>query len=471
MLSLKKINLILALFISFSSFGQTVFNTESKILKITVNNKIVSEKWTLSPETNPDIFEAECTKKVNKVTFKADKDSISFKVKLGQKIDFIIQNSKNEKAHTQIQGIEPNVNFTKEYIKANNGKTFIQIPEVSELVNILMVLHKDAEKEDNMFDTKIEYYQEVKNYFKPYLKHPALDTIHKYIKDIKYNENSKESLFSIQSYYYYYALKMNACAYEFDKNGRIRNKQIVKEFAKGWNSFDPMKDVKIFEDFAIKSNFRAFYKNHKMYYDELIKTYNQLNPISKMQTWLDKKFGFGYSSYVVYFSPFVLGAHSTQKFESNNFNQSFMFIAKAEMDKDYSAVMNELLESRAVFTEIDHNYVNPVSDKFLERINKSFSNREKWAKGEQASAYKNPYMVFNEYMTFAVYSLYVQDNYDEKDLMEYLPKLETKMESSRGYINFKKFNRTLLEKYKENKNIKITDLYDYILNWAENENK
>jgi hypothetical protein len=463
--------LALALFASFSSFGQTIFKTESKVVSILINNQVVVEKWNVSPEIKPDIFEAECSRKINIVTFKADKDSIFFNLSVGKTIDFIIQNSKNEQAYTQIKGIIPNVNFTKEYIKANDSKTIVQIPEVSELVNILMVLHKDAEKDSNMFDTKIDYYKEVKEYFKPYLSHPALDTINKYITDLKYSEDAKISLFSNQSYYYYYALKMNACAYEFDKNGKIKNNQIVKEFAKGWYSFDPMKDVKLFEDFSKKSNFRVFYKNHKTYYDSLIATYNQLNPISKMQNWLDKKFGFGYGSYVVYFSPFISGAHSTQSFESNNFNQSFMFIAKAEMDKDYSPVMNELIESRVVFTEIDHNYVNPISDKYLERINKSFSNREKWAKGEVTSLYKVPYMVFNEYMTFAVYSLYVQDNYSKDDLIEYLPKLENQMEESRGFINFKKFNRKLLEKYEENKNIKMTDLYDYILNWADNENK
>jgi hypothetical protein len=74
-------------------------------------------------------------------------------------------------------------------------------------------------------------------------------------------------------------------------------------------------------------------------------------------------------------------------------------------------------------------------------------------------------------MTFAVYSLYVQDNYSKDDLIEYLPKVENQMEEIRGFINFKKFNRKLLEKYEENKNIKMTDLYDYILNWADNENK
>jgi hypothetical protein len=467
----KTINLLFATLVTISSFGQTIFKTESKTLSISINNEIVVEKWTLSPELNPDVFKADCTRKWNKVTFKADKDSVSFSIRIGQKIDFIIQNSENVKAYTQIVGIKPNVFFTKKYIRTNNGKTFVAIPEVSELVNVLMALHKDAEKEGNMFDTKSTYFNEVKSYFKPYLNHPAMDTIHKYITDLKYIDDIKISVFSDPSYNYYYSLKMNSCAYDFDKNGAIKNNNIVQQYAKGWNTFDAMKDIKVFEDFAKKSNFRAFYKNHKDYYDELIATYNQLNPISKMQDWLDKKFGFGYGSYVVYFSPLIYGAHSAQRLESNNFKQSYMFIARAEFNKEYTPTMNELIEGRVVFTEIDHNYVNPVSDTFLNKINTTFSNREKWAKGEVTSTYKNPYMVFNEYMTFGVYSLYVNDNYSKADIEDFLPKMEKQMEESRGFINFKKFNRTLLEKYQQNPNIKMIDLYEYILNWAEAENK
>lgn len=471
---MKKINIILALtvLINFSSFGQEIFKTDKKTLKILVNNQVVVEEWIVTPEVNPDIFEAECSQEINnKVIFKAENDSISFSVKIGQKIDFAIQNSNNVKAYVQVIGVKPTVNFTKEYIKANDGKTFVLIPEVSELVNILMVLHKDAEKDINMFDTKTGYYNEVKEYFKPFLNHPAIDTIQKYITDLKYLEEEKISLFSNQSYYYYYSLKMNACAYVFDKNNKIINNQIVTQFAKGWNTFDAMKDLMVFEDFAKKSNFRKFYNDHQPYYDTLINIYNQLNPVSKMQNWLDEKFGFGYGSYVVFFSPLVSGAHSTQSFKSNNFNQSYMFISKAEFNTNYTCPINEMLESRVVFTEIDHNYVNPVSDIFLDQIDASFSKRENWAKGEGTSVYRDPYMVFNEYMTFAVYSLYINDNYSKNDIEEYLPQIENQMEEDRGFIRFKKFNRVLLDKYRQNPSIKMTDLYEFILQWADSENK
>jgi len=124
-----------------------------------------------------------------------------------------------------------------------------------------------------------------------------------------------------------------------------------------------------------------------------------------------------------------------------------------------------------VFTEIDHNYFNPVSEGLLEKINNSFSNREKWAKGDVTSAYGNQFKIFNEYMTFAVYSLYINDNYSNKESMEYLPMLENQMENSRGFVKFKAFNRILLEKYKENPDIKVSELYNYILDWELTINK
>ncbi|MCO7355892.1 DUF4932 domain-containing protein [Riemerella anatipestifer] len=372
---------------------------------------------------------------------------------------------------SQTKGIEKNVNFTKNYISKHKGKTTINIPEVSELVNIIMALHKDAEKDNNMFDTKTDYYKEVKNYFAPYRTHPILDTIQKYISDIKYYDQYGANMFSRESYGYYYALKMNACTYEFSNDGKIKNNGTVKEVAKGWYMFDPMKDIKLFEDFARKSNFRKFYKNHKNYYNGLITTYNQLNPVQKMQKWLDNKFGFGYGSYAIYFSPLVNGAHSTQRFEDNGFTQTMMFINRAELDKEYSKTINELLESRVVFTEIDHNYVNPVSDRHLEKIKYSFSNLEKWAMSDVLTTYNSAYKVFNEYMTFAVYSLYILDNYKEDEFKEYLPMLEKKMVEQRKFIKFKEFNRTFIEKYRLNKNIKPDELYIYMLNWAENINK
>ncbi len=458
--------LIIVIILTGCNSKKKDFHTNDESVTIKVNGEIKTTNWRLSPQLNPDVFELECKEKESIVTFLDSKDSISHLVNIGDEIDFNIILNQKDTARTRIIGVKPNVNFTDKYIKENKGKVNVAIPEVSELANILIALHKDAEKDKNMTNSNTEYFKRVKKYFKPYLKHPIIDTIQKHINTLKYNESFKDSLFSQESYNYYFALKMNACSYYFDENEKIVNNGIIAQMAKGWNSVDPMKNVDLMTDFAKKSNFRIFYKENKPYYDSLLAIYKKLNPVDKMQEWLDKKFDFTYGNYSIYFSPLVYGAHSTQNFSDDNFKQTFMFICPAEYDDKYSKVINELLESRVIFTEIDHNYVNPISYKYLERINQVFKNRETWAQGEITNNYETPYKVFNEYMTFAVYSLYLTDNYTEEEVLEFLPYMENQMENSRGFINFSSFNRELLQKYKENKNIPIEELYKHMFDWS-----
>ncbi|HLV47056.1 MAG TPA: DUF4932 domain-containing protein [Flavobacterium sp.] len=452
--------------------AQQIFKTNSDYLQVKVNNVLQSDNWTIGKNIDNGAFEAEMVNENNIVTYSDGKNSISFDLKLGQQIDFLILKNGKDTINQQLVGVAPNANFSEEYIANHKGKSIVAIPEVSELVNIIMALHPDAEKEANMFGTSTAYYQRVKKHFEPYLNHPALDTIKKYITDLDYVEQYDVNLFSRNSYNYYYALKMTACGYHFDENGNIVNDGNIQEIGKKYYDFNPMKDIEVFEDFARKSNFREFYKENQPYYNSLLATYNQLNPIQKMQTWLDAKFGFSYNAYLVYFSPLIGGAHSTRSYQSNGFKQTLMFICRAEYNDAYSKIQNELLESRVVFTEIDHNYVNPISDKFLDKINQALSNREVWTNSSINNAsYGSPYKVFNEYMTFAVYSLYLNDNYKEKDVKAYLPTLNNQMENARGFSKFTDFDQTLLAKYKANPNIKIEDLYEYILDWCTEQNR
>jgi hypothetical protein len=451
-------------------FAQKTFKTNESSLKIFVDGVMVNDNWSLDPSINLDIFEVEMKGKTAFVEYKDNLNFIGFKLKKGQKIDFIVIDKNNQRANQRVIGIEPNVKFSKAYINENQGKTIVEIPEVSELVNIIMVLHKDAEKEENMFDTKSDYYKKVKTYFEPYRNHPIIDTIQKFISDLKYEEGYDAYMFPLSSYWYYYAAKMNACAYTFDKNGTIVNNGVVKEIAKGYNSFDPMKDLKLIQDFANKSNFRNFYEDNKPYYNELLKTYNQLNPVQKMQNWLDKKFGFGYGSYLIFFSPLIGGAHSTTRFEDNGFNQTFMFIAGAELDPEYSLVMNQLFASQVVFTEIDHNYVNPLSNKYHREIDTIFYKREIWAGGKQTEAYPTPYKVFNEYMTYGVYSLYLLDSFSKENVESYLPNLERMMQENRGFQKFGDFNQELMRLYALNQNQSIENLIEKMLDWCSKQN-
>ncbi len=74
--------------------------------------------------------------------------------------------------------------------------------------------------------------------------------------------------------------------------------------------------------------------------------------------------------------------------------------------------------------------------------------------------------VFNEYMTHAVFCLYILDNYDQADADFIIKVRESLMVNVRHYIKFKEFNEALIDLYKKNGNHKVSLLYDEILTWC-----
>jgi hypothetical protein len=434
-----------------------VLKSTSNSLAYAINADTFPNEWAISPILMPNRFNVECVNEQNKVSFFSAIDSISFNVKLNDTIKFIVLLHGKDSVLTEIIGIPKNTNFTSDYIRDHKGKFAVEIPEVHELANVLIAISKIGQLDSNMVDMTTPYHKEVLKWFLPYSNHPIVDTLNLNITGVLDNK----------SYWYYYALKMNSCGYAFDKGGQIVNKGIIRKMGFDGNDDPIVQNKKLMEDFARKSNFRKFYKNHQPYYDSLLTLYKQLNPIDKMQKWLENKFGFAYGNYTVLFSPLVGGAHATNKFKDNGFEQTFMFVCKATISPEFNRNVNEMLESRVVFTEIDHNFVNPLSDRKIEMINKAFADREKWAKeGQGTSAYDNSYAVFNEYMTWGLFSLYCLDNFPENDTRQFIMKMEKQMTVGRNFIKFKDFNQQLIKIYNDYPDISINDLFDRILNWC-----
>ncbi|MGD1944978.1 MAG: hypothetical protein ACFB0A_01620 [Croceivirga sp.] len=115
-----------------------------------------------------------------------------------------------------------------------------------------------------------------------------------------------------------------------------------------------------------------------------------------------------------------------------------------------------MIESLTLFTEMDHAYVNPTSNTFSNLIEESF-NDSIW---NNESGYEEYGLgVFNEYMTWAVYDLFVKENYPE-----YAPELTNYwhyQNDSRGFhfsnmfaellseVSIKYPDKTLAELYPE----------------------
>jgi hypothetical protein len=358
---------------------------------------------------------------------------------------------------TEVKGLQSNANFSTEYIQQHKGTFRVEIPEVHELANIMVAISKIGRLDSNMVDMRTDYHASVMKHFKPFDNHAAIDTLNKYITGVLDQE----------SYWYYYALKMNACGYLLNKDGEIINDNIIQKM--GFESSeDPfVANAALFQDFAIQSGFRQFYRNHKTYYDSLVSSYRLLNPIGKMQQWLEDKFPYDYEGYLVTFSPLVNGAHATQQFENNGYKQTVMFVCSAHSSDKYNQNENEMRNSRVVFTEIDHNFVNPVSYQYSEQIDLALTAREKWVKeGAGTGGYGSPLSVFNEYMTWAIFSQYCYDHYPEVDASAVISHMEKQMVNRRGFILFDKFNQQLIAQYKGNPEIEIDALYKEMIAWC-----
>jgi phage-related protein len=424
-----------------------IVRANSKMIKIKAGEKIFEKGyWTPYTELNPNIFTT-FTKKKKIVTFYTDIDTISFKVKPKGVYDFIILLNEKDTCYTQIRtkSKEHSFQFSKRYKKEHKGNFSFEIPEFQELFLIVVALTPTGINDLNLVNHEGEYYHKVMNHFGKYKNEPIIKQIDTLIK-----ENYAQS-------------KMDACGFYF-KGNRIKKEKTYDYLSwNGGNYIEPY--IEEFKKFAIKTKFRIFYADNIPYYNNLISLMKNQSPVQKQWNWLEKNFSNSYDNYRITFSQLVGGVHTTKGFEADNFKQTIMFVS-GPIENPENQKIAEGIMTRVVFTEIDHNYVNPISDKYIEEIKSTFKEIEKWSSNK---SYPNSFYVFNEYMTWSVFSLYALDNFDNETFKIVNERVEKHM-SKRKFHNFRSFNQKIIELYQnKDKNQTIADLYPEILNWCANE--
>lgn len=401
---------------------------------------------------NEDLF-FPYTGKTNEVGFYSENDSVKFKLAPKDSIPLTFVINKKDSISVLVIGKSNSAEFSDAYIQKQKGKYKVYAPKVHELVNIAIALTEVGAKDNNMIPKGFDYYERVMAYFEPYKSHPLIDSLNNHITEA-YGMSGK-------TYEYYYNIRMNANIYSY-KDGKIVNDSPYKRMSFGEDNY-LNNLLPLLEDFSEKSKFNEFYKANETYYKSLIDDYYKLVPVDKMWQWIENKFLVKHDSYKIYFSPLVGGAHSTKTFKDNGFSETLMFVNGPTLPDQYSEKEKEAILSRIVFTEIDHNYVNPTTNKYPE-INSLLKPLNCWNKSEQG--YGSSYATFNEYMTWSVFTLYLYDNFNEEVFNKRNTALENFMMSkSRGFIKFKSFNRYVLDWYKKNPNVSLEKLYPEVIQW------
>jgi len=438
--------------ISQKNFPLKTINSSTDYIRYVINGN--ERGWRITPSVKPDVLKFECLQKDNIVSFITDVDTISFNIQSNDTIQFGIILNKDT-AYTEIIGMPKNVNFDDVYKKTHENEISVAIPEVSELANIIIAISDLGLQDSNIVNKKIPYREEVLKWFLPYKK----------LRIIKYLDSCEAKNNWSDNYKLYYAVKMNACGYYLDQDNLLQDSTILDMAT--YDFGDPFKaNLKAIEDFAKKSDFKTFYSNHKLYYDSLVLRYKESLPVSRMKNRLQSEFSHNINYYIITFSPLVYGAHSAHSYYDNDFSVSAMFVAPVEYTSKMP-VLDKIRDERLLFTEIDHNYVNPISYKYIDDINYIFKDKLKWQTGHKDGFYPDAFSVFNEYMTWSVFTLYCYNNYPEKDVQTSMQFLENFMEKKRGFINYAAFDHALLNIYKRNKRKKkVCELYPEILKWC-----
>jgi hypothetical protein len=352
--------------------------------------------------------------------------------------------------------------FSDSYMEKNEGRVQTEIPELYELANIIWTLSPTGQGPGTLYKEG-NYYKKVLDYFKPYLNHPVFKKL-----------NFPDSLY----YKNYYDFRENSFAYSFKGDRIVYEGPYYYVMGDDWDNYTSLFGTlrSLVEDFAKKTRFHEFFKSNKDFYDKQITRINELLPVKNMWTWLEQEFPkYKYQSYKVVFSPLIGGSHSTQNFTTYNrktdkfFREAVMFICGADR-YDTMAITEKQkqgLMSGIVFTEIDHNYVNPASSRFYQRIDSIFSKRNVWAdNADAANWYGSPMSVFNEYMTHALFCLWIMDSYDKATSDYVINARESLMVNRRHFIRFKEFNQALIALREKDKTVKVADLFPAILEWC-----
>lgn len=351
---------------------------------------------------------------------------------------------------------EIQINPSADQTKRIYDSVFVEIPGLYELLKIAETLTDLYQETPKYLDKNSCYYDELMEHYGKYQDH---ELVNKLNKNLGRFHNYPEKLIRLQS-----------SVFEIDDEGRIEQSKNYK--VKGFGKTVPLplffvsRNKQLIEDFNKETASRDFLEQHREYYDSLINLYHNLCDFRGMWIWLENQFPYHYDSYRIIFSPLTGGFHNTTIIsgDQDDFTQILMFVSAPRQWENISRTENSAIHSRSVFTEIDHNYVNPVSSRYIREIKESMGDYKKWNTGKQK--YPNTYLTFNEYMTWSVFCLYASDTFEEKYLENIIERVEVSMYENRGFIKFREFNRELLRLYR-NKSAaeQVADLYPAIIEW------
>ncbi len=324
-------------------------------------------------------------------------------------------------------------------------KVEVLIPEAYELSNIILALTDYGRADEWEVQKHTAYYSDVIKYFEPVKEHPLLDKV-----------NYSRALWED-----YLSFRTDASAYKFDDNGRlIRTNSFYAN--KGHTPFDDNLDL--INDFVQKSNYREFYKSQSSRYNAIVGNYSGYYMLDTIKMFLEKESGIsesptGKGKYQIILSPLVGRMNCHRDIDSLT-KADFPSLSTALIENNLSDINDEAqraVEIHTLFTEMDHGYINPITDLFRKDVARQF-NTEYW---DRESGYQG-LNCFNEYMTWALYDIFVKKYFSA--IADSISTQWHYQNAQRGFFASSLFSLELKKLYDQKKpTARLKDLYPKLL--------
>ena len=324
----------------------------------------------------------------------------------------------------------------------------IETNRAFELFNIAIAIMPSIQYDDNYVDRTTAYYQDVVMRFKPFQDHAFIQDLQNYLETIDPNLNCLKEI-SLLSEFEGDSIDLSDEAYDT---------YVPPAMAPFMNQI-----VASANAFIIDTDFHGFIDEHQTEYQTRISAFEQNVHVERMWDWLENHFSSRYEMYYIPLSPLTGGSHFTERGKIEGKNTAVMVVSGPA-----SVSINDVesgVYERVLFTEIDHNYVNPISNLYFEQIDQAITSLYQW---NMQGLYRSKYSTFNEYMTWGVFSLYAKEFYSPSVYQTVIHDMIRQMVNYRGFVRFEAFHDKLLSLYEDlPEGEDIEDLYPDILAWMQ----
>jgi len=349
------------------------------------------------------------------------------------------------------------------------GRMTVETDPVYELIQVALAVSDLAgsEEDEQHVDKGTDYHREVLAHFGRHRDHPLVTALERAFGGARADGNWRPFL----------ALRWQALGYRLDGDGQVvPNPDYAVPGADG--GLPPLlggvlfplgEHVDLLSDFSRDTGFRAFLDAHDGTYTALTEAGRSNCRYDGMWRWLEAQFPERHDSYRILSSPLTGSMHNTMTVpvSGGTDTQIVMWVSAYVPGEPggLPTVADEANECRVVFTEIDHNYVNPVTAGHLDRLRAAMPDHRLW--NDATQGYQDTHMTFNEYMTWAVFSLWAMDHYPREQWEPVITRQEDVMVDVRGFPAFREFNRELMARYaSRGEGETVADLYPGMLAWV-----